>query len=77
MLETLIWAVEIAVVEREGRIVGFRIVVIFIPLMLESIADPVDKALVEIDVNVTSPLLINAEIGCPFMLDIKALPVEK
>ena len=45
MLEVLIWPVEIEEVDNEGKIVGFRIVVILVPFMLEIKAVPVENQL--------------------------------
>ena len=45
MLETLSWPVEIEVVDNEGKIVGFRIVAILVPFMLEIKAVPVENQL--------------------------------
>ena len=45
MLEVLIWPVEIDDVEREVKIVGFRIVAILVPFMVEIKAVPVENQL--------------------------------
>ena len=75
MLEVLIWPVEIEVVDNEGKIVGFSIVVILVPFMLEIKAVPVENQLpykletvsVEILAELAFRLLSVARIGvhCP------------
>ena len=44
--------------------------------MLERIADPAERALVDIELKFTSPVVTKAEIGNPLMLEINAIPVD-